>query len=132
MHNEVTYSEELTSVLVSIVYSDTSAVDAHIETDSEVSWEEWLSRTILFQNHLSLQENTLWGATVGLFWLVDHDGVILQVVQDDQLSDSVVFKSALDDALLEVAQKSEDLYNKINLFVLNRVVSNIGRSVVGM
>jgi hypothetical protein len=60
----------------------------------------------LLEHLLSLQENTLRCATVGLLGLVDHEGVVLQVVEDNELSDSVVLKSGFDYALLEIAEKS--------------------------
>jgi hypothetical protein len=48
--------------------------------------------------------------------LTDHDRVILQVVEDDQLANTVVLEAALNDAFLEVTIKSEDLYI-INKFI---------------
>lgn len=87
----VTYLEEFSSILIAISNSDASAVDADIEANSEVGRLEGRVRAILFQNHLSLQESSLGSTTVSLLRLDDHNGVILQVVQNDKFSDSVVF-----------------------------------------
>ena len=100
------YIKELTSVLIAVVDSDSSAKDAYVQSDSEVSRKEGSVWTVLFEHLLSLQENTLGSATVGLLGLVDHEGVVLQVVEDNELSDSVVLKSGFDYALLEIAEKS--------------------------
>ena len=70
----------------------------------------------MLQDHLSLEEDTLRSAAVLLSGLTDHDRVILQVVQDDQLANAVVLEAALNDAFLEVTIKSEDLYI-INKFI---------------
>jgi hypothetical protein len=51
-----------------------------------------------------------------LLWLTDHDWVIFKVIEDDQLANTIVLKAALNDALLEVTIKSENLYI-INKFI---------------
>jgi len=38
--------------------------------------------------------------------------MIFQVVENDELSDTIVFKATFNDALLEITEESEDLYNK--------------------
>ena len=66
----------------------------------------------MLQHHLALEEDTLRSAAVDLLGLADHNGVIFEVVENDQLADLVVLKTALNDALLEVAVESQNLYNK--------------------
>ena len=67
----------------------------------------------MLEDHLSLEENTLWGSTVGLLWFVDHNCMVFEVVAHDELSYSVVFKPAFNNALFEIAIESKNLYNKI-------------------
>jgi hypothetical protein len=71
---------------------------------------------ILLQHHLSLEEDALGSATVDFLGFIDGDGVVFEVVEDDDLADAVVLKSAFDNALLEITEKSEDLYNKYLYF----------------
>lgn len=62
---------------------------------------------------MALQESTLGDASVDLLGLGDHNRLVLQVVEDGDLSDASVLEAALNDVLLEVALESQDLC-KIN------------------
>ena len=112
----VTYLEELSCVLITVVDANATAENANIEANSEVTREHRKTRAVLLEDHLSLEENALRSTTVFLSWLTDHDRVVVQVVENGQLADAIVLKAALNDALLEVTIKSEDLYI-INKFI---------------
>ena len=106
------YLEELASVLVAVVDPDGAAEEADVCADAEIIREHGQASAVLLEDHLSLEEDALRGAAVGLLGLADHDGVVLEVVEDDELPDFVVLKTALDNALLEVPIEPQDLYNK--------------------
>ena len=111
-----TYLEEFAGVLVDVVDADAASEDADVEADAEVGGEHGEAGAVLLEDHLALEEDALGGAAVHLARLTDHDRVILQVVEDDQLANTVVLEAALNDAFLEVTIKSEDLYI-INKFI---------------
>jgi hypothetical protein len=92
--------------LITVVDSDSAAKDAYVKANSEVSGQQWGAGTVLLQHHLTLEENSLGCATVDLLGLTDHDCMIFQVVEHNQLPDSVILQPALHDALLEITEKS--------------------------
>ena len=102
----VTYIEEFSSVLVTISYPDSSSVHADIKANSEVLGQERLLGAVPPNHHLPLEEDSLRSATVDLFGLVDHDGVVLEIVVEGQFADAVVFQFAFHHALLEITEKS--------------------------
>ena len=108
----MTYLEEFASVLVAVIDADGAAEDANVKANAEVRWKHRKAGAVLLQDHLALEEHSLRSATVGLARLADHDRVVFEVVENDELANAVVFKAALNHALLEVAGKSENLYNK--------------------
>jgi hypothetical protein len=108
----ITYFEELSGVLVCIIDADGSAKDANVESNAEISWQERSTGAILFEHHLSFQKDSLRSARVDFLWFVNHEGMVLQVVHDVDLPNSEVLKSALYYTLLEIAKKSQHLYNK--------------------
>ena len=110
------YLEELSSVLIAVINTDASSENADIKANSKVTREHGEARAVLLQYHLSLEEDTLRSSTVYLSWLADHDGVIFQVIEDDQFANAIVLKAAFNDALFEVTIKSEHLYI-INKFI---------------
>ena len=70
---EFTYGEELSGVVITIVESDASAVDAYINTDAKVVWHEGRLGTVLLEDHLALQESTLRCSRIRNLWLSHHD-----------------------------------------------------------
>jgi hypothetical protein len=84
-------------------------VDTDVETDTEVLGHEG-GHTIVLQDHLAFEEGTLRNTGVSLLALDDHDGLVFEEVVDEDIMNSEIFKSALDDALFEVTVKAEDLY----------------------
>jgi len=112
----VTYLEEFASVLIDIIDTDAAAKDADVKANAEIGGKHGKARAVLLEDHLALEENTLGSSTIGLAGLADHNGVILQMVQNDQLANAVVLEAALNDALLKVTIKSEHLYI-INKFI---------------
>ena len=59
-----TYLEELTSVLISIVYTDGSTAETNIKSDSEISGLEWHVTSVLLKDHLPLEEGTLHSTSI--------------------------------------------------------------------
>ena len=113
MHNlmrrseEVTYSVEFASVLISAVDADAATENLSVLANAEVVWHEGVP--IRLQNDLSFEEGTLRHTSIRLLGLSHHDGLVLQVVEDGDLSDSVVLKTGLHHGLLEVTVESQDL-----------------------
>jgi hypothetical protein len=104
---DATYLEERTSVIISVVNAHGTAVDGNVDADGEVLGHECGS--ICSKNNLAFQEGALGNTSVNLLGLGDHDWLVFEVVANDHLSDSHVFETALDDALLEVGVESQDL-----------------------
>ncbi len=59
---------------------------------------------------MSLKENSLGDSGVFNSFFNDVECVVVQIVVDDALSDSVVFIGVLDNWLLEVTVEVQDLY----------------------
>ena len=69
----ITYFIELSCVVITVINTDLSSINADIDTNAEVLWHEWALRTILLQDHLSLEESTLWCAGIHDLWFCQHD-----------------------------------------------------------
>ena len=111
---EFTYVEELSSIGIAVIHSNASAANSNIKSNSEISWLKWHLTSVLLDNHLSLEESTLWSSTVRHLWFSNHNASILEVIEDNELANSVVLKSALDNGLLEIAEESQDLNYKVS------------------
>lgn len=85
-----TYLKELSCVLIAVIDADAASKDADIDAYSEITWKHGDARAVLLQDHLSLEEDALRSAAVLLSGLTNHDRVIFQVVEDDQLANLVV------------------------------------------
>jgi hypothetical protein len=96
--------------LIDIIDTDAAAEDANVEANAEIGRKHGQTRTVLLEDHLALEENALGSAAVCLAGLTDHNGVILQMVQNDQFANAVVLEAALNHAFLEITIKSEHLY----------------------
>jgi len=59
---------------------------------------------------VSFHEDTLWDTGVLNSWLDDVDGVVIKVVVDNTLSQSVVLIGVFNDWFLEVSREGEDLW----------------------
>ena len=66
--NSITYFKIFTSILITIVNSNSSSANSDVESDSEISWFKWHLGSILLNYHLSLKESTLWCTRINLFW----------------------------------------------------------------
>lgn len=113
---EFTYIKEFASVLINVIDTDAAPKNANVEANAEVGRKHGETRAVLLEDHLALEENALRSTAVGLARLTDHNGVVLQMIQNDQLADTVVLEAALNDAFLEVTIKSQHLYI-INKFI---------------
>ena len=104
-----TYSEELSGVGVTVVDADLSAKNTNVKANAEVVRHEG-AHSVALEDHLTLQESSLWNARVFLFGLSDHNWFILQEVVDVEKVHSEVFETALNYTFFEVTEKAEDLY----------------------
>ena len=100
----MTYLVESASVGVAVVDADDTAVDASVSTDAEIIWHERVAVRLV--HDLTLKELTLRGARVALLGFLNLNGLVLEVVADDNLSDAAVLELALHDALFEVTVES--------------------------
>lgn len=97
----------MASVVIAVFNAEDAAENTDIDANSEVNWHEWAS--IWLNDDLALEEETLGYARVDLLWLSDHDGLILEIVEDNGFSDSEVFEARLDYMLFKVGVESQDL-----------------------
>jgi len=67
-----TYIKELSCVLISVIDTDCTSMDANIKTNTEVLRHEW-AHTITFKDHLALKECTLRNTRVHLLGLNNHN-----------------------------------------------------------
>lgn len=100
--------EEFASVLITIGKTNHTSIDADIRIDSEVFRHEGVSRVGFVEADMSSEEGSLRNSTVLLLGLNEHDGFVLQVVINDQFSDSVVLKSALNNVFFAETIKSKN------------------------
>ena len=98
--------------MIAIIDSDASSSDSNVYSNVKVLRKEREAGAVLLQNHLPLEEDSLGSAGVHLLGFVKHDGVVLQVVVDHQVSNSEILKSALNNAFFEVSEEAENLDNK--------------------
>jgi len=98
--------KEFSTVLIAIINSNGSSADSNVKTNSEVLWLERHIWAILLDDHLSLQEGSLWGTTIDLLWLRDQDRSVLKEVVYDEFPNSVVFKPRLYHRFFEISEKS--------------------------
>ena len=104
-----TYLEEFSGILITVINSNGSTADTNVEANSEISGFKWHTGAILFDDELSLKESTLWSSTINHLGLSNHNRSVLEEVVDDQFPNSVIFKTRFDNALFEVAIKSQNL-----------------------
>ena len=102
----ITYREELSSIVVTVVNAHDSAEDRDISADAEVLGEEWFLGAVLLDDHLALKEGTLWLSSVRNLRLGNHERLVFKVVEDGHFANSVVLEATFDNALLEVGVES--------------------------
>ena len=102
-----TYRVVPASVVITVINADLTAIDASVSAEAEVVWHERIAIGLV--DDVALEEGTLRGSRVGLLGLSDHDGLVLEVVIDGDLSDAEVLQATLDDVLFEVTVESQDL-----------------------
>lgn len=91
-----------------------------------------MSKVVLVEDNMSLEEGSLGNSTVLLLGFHEHDGFVFQIVVNGQLSDSVVLKSALDDVFLAETEESQDLFVKLGVNRLKLFVDVAISKVVGV
>jgi len=98
--------EELSSIVVTVVNAHDSAEDRDVSADAEVLGEEWFLGAVLLDDHLALEEGTLWLSSVRDLRLGDHDRLVFEEVIDGHFANPVVLEATFDNALLEVGVES--------------------------
>ena len=93
--------------MVRVINAHGSSENGNVDANCEVLGHEGSS--VFFPGNLAFQKVALGNTRVCLLWLSYHDGFVFQVVVNYHLSDSHVFETALDNALLEVGEESQDL-----------------------
>ena len=109
LQEDFTYHEELSRVLITVVNAELTSIDADVATNGEVLRHEGLLGSVTLENHVSLKESALRNSTIGLLGLGDHDRLILKIVENCHLSNSVVFVWILDYWFLEVSTEGKHL-----------------------
>jgi len=71
--NSITYIKIFTSILITIVNSNSSSTNSDVKSNSEISWLERHLRSILLNHHLSFKESTLWCTRINLFWFCNQN-----------------------------------------------------------
>ena len=102
----ITYSEELSSIVVTVINAHDSAENGDVGANAEVSGQEWLLGAVLLDDHLALEEGTLWLSSVRDLRLSDHDRLVFEVVEDGHFANPEVLEATFDNALLEVGVES--------------------------
>jgi len=99
-------SEELSRIVVTVINAHASAENGDVSANAEVSGQEWLLGAVLLDDHLALEEGTLWLSSVRDLRLSDHDRLVFEEVKDGHFANSVVLEATFDNALLEVGVES--------------------------
>ena len=102
----ITYSEELSRIVVTVINAHDSAKNGDVSANAEVSGQEWLLGAVLLDDHLALEEGTLWLSSVRDLRLSDHDRLVFEEVKDGHFANSVVLEATFYNALLEVGVES--------------------------
>jgi hypothetical protein len=102
--------EELAGELVTINNSKDSSVDIDVETEVEIS--PGVVNSCIFgpSDFVAFQKDTLRDSTILYSLLNDMHGIILKIVKDGALSNSVIFIGIFDNWLLEISVELKDLY----------------------
>ena len=99
----------MAGIIVTVINADAAAIDADIETNTEVLGHESV-HAVGLEDHMALEESTLRNTGVLNLGLSDHDGLVLQEVVYSQVVDAVVLETGLDNCLFEVTVEAEHLY----------------------
>jgi hypothetical protein len=100
---------ESSSEIITVNNSENSLVDIEVNSNIKVLPEIVLGLVFWVWKLVSLQKDSLWNSRVLNSWLNNMDGVIIEVVVDNALSNSVVFVWIFDDRFLEVTFKAKYL-----------------------
>ena len=95
--------------VIAVDNSENSLVDVEVDANVEVLPNVVFGLVLWVRQLVSLQEDSLRDTGVLDSWLDDVDGVVIKVVVDDALPDSVVLVSVFDNWLLEVSVEAKDL-----------------------
>lgn len=101
--------EESLGEVVAVNYSENSRVDVEVDGDVEVLPHVVLALVFGVGQFVALQEHTLGHARILSLHLLDHDGVVIQVIVQGALADAIVLVGVFHHGFLEEAEKSEHL-----------------------
>jgi hypothetical protein len=95
--------------IIAVDDSEDSCVHIEVHTNVEVLPNVVLGWVLWVWQLVSLHEDSLWDTGVLNSWLEDVDGVVIEIVENDALSQSVVLIGVFNDWFLEVSRKGEGL-----------------------
>lgn len=101
--------KESSGEVIAVYDSENSLVDVEIARDVHISPGVVLGVIIRVWQLMSLEEDALWNTSVLNSWLNDVDGVIIEIVVDDAFSESEILIGILDNWLLEIGIKAQNL-----------------------
>ena len=107
--NDTLVGVESPGKVIAVDNSENSLVDVEVDANVEVLPNVVFGLVIWVRQLVSLQEDSLRDTRILDSWLDDVDGVVIKVVVDDALPDSVVLVGVFDNWLLEVSVEAKDL-----------------------
>ncbi len=113
------YIIELSSILITIGKMNVFSKNDDISTNNEIFRNDKSATPICSKDFLSFQKSSLRDATILKFRFCDGNRIILQVIEDDDLSNSIIFKCRFYYRFFEIAIKSN--FNEI-LFIFPLIV----------
>jgi hypothetical protein len=111
----LTYVEKFSSIIIASGQANLTSINSDLISNSEIFGHERISSVVFVEDSVSLEESSLGDSTILLFWLNKHDRLVFKVIVDDQVSNSVVLKSALNNVLFAETVESQDLFVKLNI-----------------
>lgn len=102
--------EETSGEFIAVDDSEDSCVHIKVHANVQVLPNVVLGWVLWVWQLVSFHEDSLWDSGVLNSWLDDVDGVVIKIVVDNTLSQSVVLIGIFNDWFLEVSRKGEDLW----------------------
>lgn len=106
---------EFFCVVITTGQTNLTSIYGNVFSNFEIFRHERVSTVVLIQNLMPFEEGSLRYSTVLLFRFDKHDRFVFKVIVHNQVSYSIIFKSALYDMLLAETVKSQDLFVKFDI-----------------
>lgn len=105
---------ESSSEVIAVNDSDYSIINVEVDSNIQILPDVVFGLVMWVWEFVSLQEDSLWDTGVLDSWLEDVDGVVIKIVEENALSNSVVLVGVLNDWFLEIALEGENLNHRQN------------------